>query len=250
MGYVSTPALTFLMGLLNARLGVWLPNPGDPGNAVVSLPAPRDAMAHLLRELLGQTDDYSKFVNLSDGGHFDNLGLYEVVLRRCRRVVVSDAGCDPGHAFGDLGDAIRKIRVDFGIPVEFESEIRIPARGKDGETGPGVLCALGTIHYSAVDGTDPRLDGRLLYLKPTLARRPATTVPYDVQAYARTSEAFPHESTVDQWFSESQFESYRALGDHVVHTLLGGAAVAGWSELLARVEAHLAQGQKSPPPAR
>ena len=135
---------------------------------------------------------------------------------------------------------IRKIRVDFGIPIEFEAEIVIPARGKDGAARSGVLCAYGTIKYSAADGaTAP--DGRLVYLKPTLAQRPASTVPYDVQAYANVCAAFPHESTVDQWFSESQFESYRALGDHVVRTLLGERKVASWDDLVTRVQAHLAR---------
>ena len=247
MGYVSTPALTFVMGLLNARLGVWLPNPGDPGTPVVSRPAPRHATVHLVREMLGLTDDYSKWVNVSDGGHFDNLGLYEVVLRRCRLVVVSDAGCDPRHSFGDLGSVIRKIRVDFGIPIEFESEILIPARGKEGETGPGLLCALGSIKYSAVDGSGVS-DGQLIYLKPTLAPRPTGTVPYDVQAYAHLSQTFPHESTADQWFSESQFESYRTLGDDIVRTLLGGDKVKGRGDLLRCVQDHLSKGEPKPPP--
>ncbi len=248
MGYVSSPALTFLMGLLNARLGVWLPNPGDQGTPAVSRPAPRHATVHLLHELLGLTDDYSRWVNVSDGGHFDNLGLYEVVLRRCRRVVVSDAGCDPRHGFGDLGNVIRKIRVDFGIPIEFGSEILIPARARDGETGPGVLCALGSIRYSAVDGADTP-DGQLLYLKPTLARRPGSSVPYDVQAYSHLSAPFPHESTVDQWFSESQFESYRALGEHAVRALFGEQQLAGWDDLLRRAQDHLARREPLVAPA-
>lgn len=248
MGYVSTPALTFLMGLLNARLGVWLPNPGDQGDGVVSRPAPRHAAAQLLRELLGLTDGFSPWVNLSDGGHFDNLGLYEVVLRRCRRVVVSDAGCDPPHGYGDLGNAIRKIRVDFGIPITFEREIAIPARGEKGKAGPGVLCAIGTIHYEAVDGPGTER-GTLVYLKPTLAARPERTVPYDVQAYATTHGRFPHESTVDQAFSESQFEGYRALGEHVVHTLLGEGAVTDWRDFLRRVRTHLDDGVPPRPPA-
>ena len=71
------------------------------------------------------TDDKNPYVYLSDGGHFENLGLYEMVLRRCHTIVVSDAGCDPGCSFEDLGNAIRKIRIDFGIPIELEDVLKI-----------------------------------------------------------------------------------------------------------------------------
>ena len=69
---------------------------------------------------MGNTTDRYKYVNLSDGGHFENLGLYEMVLRRCHYIVVSDAGEDPECSFADLGEAVRKIRIDFGIPIEFD----------------------------------------------------------------------------------------------------------------------------------
>ncbi len=69
----------------------------------------------LLGELLGQTSNTNPYVFLSDGGHFENLGLYEMVARRCRRIVVVDAGCDPDYAFEDLGNAIRRVRIDLGF---------------------------------------------------------------------------------------------------------------------------------------
>lgn len=238
MGYVSSPPLTFLMGLLNARLGIWLANPNDNGDAVVSSPGPRHATWHLLREMLGETTRYSRYVNLSDGGHFDNLGLYEVVLRRCRLVVVSDAGCDPRSGFGDLGSAIRKIRIDFGIPIRFQKEIRLRPRKEDGELpGEGLHCAVGEICYEAADGAGAP-PGTLIYLKPTLAPFAGETVPYDVQAYASASTAFPHESTVDQWFSESQFESYRALGAYLVGALAGEEPLPDLAAFEKRVRDH------------
>jgi hypothetical protein len=224
MGYVSTPTLTFLLGLFNARLGMWLANPNESGKRVVSSAGPRHATVHLLRELLGATNRYSPYVNLSDGGHFDNLGLYEVVLRRCRLVVVSDAACDPGFGFGDLGNAIRKIRIDFGIPIEFERPgIAILPRATNGTppVGPGLYCAVGTIGYDAVDGANaPK--GKIIYLKPTLAPHGESRIPYDVLSYALGHVPFPHESTADQWFSEAQLESYRALGAHLVEALIPG----------------------------
>src|SRR5262249_30484820 len=148
--------------------------------------------------------------NLSDGGHFDNLGLYEVVLRRCRNVLVCDAGCDGEASFGDLGNSIRKIRIDFGISIEFKSAIEI--RSNDDQK-PGLYCAVATIGYKKVDGDDEVSDGTLIYIKAT-KHATGMPVPYDVYSYSKASKAFPHESTSDQWFSESQFESYRALGRH------------------------------------
>ena len=71
-----------------------------------------------MAETFGLTNDENPYVYLSDGGHFENLGLYEMAMRRCRLIVVSDAGSDPAYAFQDLGNAIRKARIDLGISIE------------------------------------------------------------------------------------------------------------------------------------
>jgi len=213
MGYCSSPVLGFLMTMFNLRLGAWLGNTNKFGNATYSHPGPRHALSCLLAEMLGLTDSNRSYVNLSDGGHFDNLGLYEAVLRRCRYILVSDAGRDESFTFEDLGNSIRKIRIDFGIDVEFKTIRILP----NSSTTQGLCCALGTIRYSLADGTDEKDDGLLLYIKPTL--RGETQIPYDVYSYSKSCQEFPHESTVDQWFSESQFESYRALGFHLAHQL-------------------------------
>jgi hypothetical protein len=151
-------------------------------------------------------------VYLSDGGHFENLGLYEMVVRRCAYIVVSDAGCDIDYVFEDLGNAIRKIRIDLGIPIEFPDGIAIDAarQGNGNEHG-----AIGRIGYSAVDGAVK--DGVLIYLKATRSG----DEPVDVQNYAAAHPAFPHESTANQWFGESQFESYRMLGLHTIEAVAG-----------------------------
>jgi hypothetical protein len=214
MGYHSSAPVTFLLGILNARLGAWLGNTNAKGNATFKHQGPRSALVPLFAELFGMTDSKKQYVQLSDGGHFDNLGLYEMVLRRCRFIIVSDAGMDRGPDFGDLGNAIRKVRIDFGVPIEFDKKIGIVSRDA---TAAGTLCAMGSIRYSKVDGGNPNADGVLIYLKPTLdlfgEGRP---IPYDVFSYQRRARDFPHESTMDQWFDESQFESYRALGDYIV----------------------------------
>jgi hypothetical protein len=159
------------------------------------------------REALALTNDDSRYVYLTDGGHFENLGLYEMVLRRCHYIVLSDAGCDPVCALEDLGNAIRKIRIDLGVPIEMRRfNIQARTSGKIGNH-----CALGEILYDKVDGPHARR-GLIIYIKPSLSG----DEPRDVYNYAQTSAEFPHEPTKDQWFSESQFESYRMLGLHIV----------------------------------
>jgi hypothetical protein len=222
MGYHSSPLVTFLMALFNARLGWWLGNPGPDGEKTFRDSHPQQAVQPLIEEALGLTDRCHPYVHLSDGGHFENLGLYEMVVRRCHLILVSDAGCDPRCTFEDLGNAVRKIRIDLGVPIAFES-VTVAA----GPSGPNLEggCAVGTIDYRCVDG-DSAQQGTLLYLKPSLL---IGALPLDVRSYATASRAFPQESTADQWFSESQFESYRALGKALAdHALAGaGAKFAG-----------------------
>ncbi len=229
MGYSSSPALSFLMTLLNVRLGVWLGNTNEMGDGFYGRPGPGQAVRPLLNELLGRTNRSGRYVSLSDGGHFDNLGLYEVVLRRCRHVLVSDSGQDEKFAFEDLGNAIRKVRIDFGIPIVFKHKILIGRRDDTAQTPDqtvsGIYCAVATIHYEAIDpGAQP---GTIVYIKPTVVALPESPIPYDVYSYWRQDSNFPHQSTGDQWFSESQFESYRALGEFIVTMLCGGDPVTG-----------------------
>jgi hypothetical protein len=215
-GYHSSPVVTFLMALFNVRLGWWLGNPGPAGGHVFRQRGPDFAVRPLIEETFGLTTDTKKYVYLSDGGHFENLGLYEMVLRRCRCIVVIDAGCDPECKLEDLGNAIRKLRADLGISIEFrEGDFPIHSRAgyekvkQAGKTGKRF--AIATIHYKEIDGDD-KDDGVLLYLKPTVYG----DEPVDISNYAATSETFPHETTADQWFTESQFESYRMLGMYTV----------------------------------
>ncbi len=208
-GYHSSPMVALLMTFFNVRLGWWLGNPGAMGHDTFHDSSPDSPVHYMVKEGLGLTDSTNPYVYLSDGGHFENLGLYEMVLRRCRLIVVSDAGCDSGCSLEDLGNAIRKIRVDLGVKIDinkFEIFSRADAEGKK----IGKYCAVGEIDYGSAD-TDGK-KGTLIYLKPALLGNE----PRDIYNYSRCSEEFPHESTSDQWFGETQFESYRALGQRVV----------------------------------
>jgi hypothetical protein len=211
MGYHSSPPLAFLMTLFNARLGQWLGNPCRP---MWNQAGPRLAFLPFVRELLGLTDAERPFVFLSDGGHFENLGIYEMLRRRCRTIVAVDAGADPEFEFADLGNAIRKVRIDFGVEVSFPqppSPNRKPTRlgliNRPGMPTPSPYCAIGDIQYPEI----PDQQGTLIYIKAAIHG----DEPEDISSYATASKAFPHESTIDQFFTESQFESYRQLGLHI-----------------------------------
>ena len=206
MGYHSAPPVTFLLAFFNVRLGWWLGNPGEAGRNTFDRSCPRIAVRPMLAEAFGLTDAANPYVYLSDGGHFENLGLYEMVLRRCHYIVVSDGSCDSDRSFTDLGNAIRKIRIDLGIDIEIETEL-LELQG--GDRISRAHFALGLIRYDRVDHGAPA--GLLIYLKPSLTGNE----PADVTEYASCHEEFPHEPTADQFFDESQFESYRALGFHI-----------------------------------
>jgi predicted acylesterase/phospholipase RssA len=217
MGYHSTPAAAFLMTVFNLRLGWWMQNPARPQQW--QREGPRWGFLYLLSELLGAANEQSKFVYLSDGGHFDNLGIYELVRRRCRFIMVVDAGCDTGFEFEDLGNAIRKCKIDMGVSIDIDAGAIVPTDGRS-----RLHCAVGTIHYEHL-GSEA-VEGYLLYIKPSLTGNE----PADVLQYAKAHPAFPHEPTSDQWFAESQFESYRTLGQHIARTVFDGANVLASQE--------------------
>lgn len=261
MGYHSSPPLAFLMTLFNVRLGRWFANPVRPipkglatrlreltarvrdfrqrfgptapralpqgvathtpvkpdGKDTVKPPrtSPRIGLWYLLKELFGLTDATANFVYLSDGGHFENLGIYELVRRRCRLIVVIDAGADGQFDFEDLGNAIRKCGTD--LHVEIEIGVGRIDRLKPAEFSQS-HCVTGTIRYDKVDRGGKV--GTLLYIKPSLLG----TEYADVLNYRKTNKTFPHQPTADQWFDETQFETYRSLGYSIGRIALQKAA--------------------------
>ena len=211
MGYHSSAPLAFLMTVFNVRLGWWLANPKQ--RQVTDSQGPRWGLTYLLCELFGATNDERDYVYLSDGGHFENLGLYELVRRRCRFIIACDASADPDMNFGDLGNAIEKCRTDFSVEID----VRVHELLKDKTSGRSKQhCAVGKITYP-----DRDYQGVLLYMKPTLTG----DEPTDVLRYANQDESFPHQSTADQFFDESQFESYRALGKHITRCAFEGQKI-------------------------
>jgi hypothetical protein len=239
MGYHSSPSIAFLLTLFNVRLGWWLGNPGAAGSflprwrwqrvlkqrmtrpdrplAPYAQEAPWFAAGSLLAELFGLTSENSAYVYVSDGGHFENLGLYEMVRRRRRWIIVSDGAQDLGRGYEDLGNAARKIWLDLGARIRFPvSPLLEATRG----TIPAELpyFALGTIEYisnGAPDGPTPT--GNILYIKPAVRGDEGAA---EFIAYQRMHPDFPYQSTANQWFDEPQLEAYRALGHHIMASLV------------------------------
>jgi hypothetical protein len=208
MGYSSSPAITFLLALFNVRLGWWFGNPGEEGAQTYHRAGPTFALRPLVDETFGLTTDENPYIYLSDGGHFENLGLYEMVRRRCRQIIVVDAGQDPDYGFEDLGNAVRKIAIDLGVTIRFHGLDKLKKRPKEGVIGAGhPYHAIGEIDYPTADGA-PSDFGVILYIKAGYHG----VEDAGIRAYATANPTFPHQSTIDQWFSESQFESYRSLG--------------------------------------
>jgi glycerophosphoryl diester phosphodiesterase len=225
MGRASSPALAFLMTVFNVRLGWWVGNPRETDG--VKTPSPRMGLPYTALELFGRTDDRKRYVNLSDGGHFENLGVYELIRRGCRYIIACDAGQDGRFFAEDLGRLVRQCRTDFGVEIDIDIE-RIRQRTTAGLSH--THCVVGRIRYLSIPrrtssgrlvnpdggpvlpGSRPaHEEGYLVYLKPSLTGDEAQ----DLLEYVRRVPDFPHQTTADQWFDESQFESYRKLGMHI-----------------------------------
>ncbi len=205
MGHSSTGALALLLTIFNVRLGRWVGNPAHRDTPWKEQ-SPWWGLRYLLYELFGSITNRDKFVYLSDGGHFENLGVYELVRRRCKLIVVSSCGKDSDYVFDDLSNAIRLCNIDFGIPIEIE-----PRAIKPDERGLSkTQFVTGLVRYSVLNlpGQETHEDGLLIYIKPAITGR--TSV--DIRHYQSLNPDFPQESTTDQWYTESQFESYRKLG--------------------------------------
>jgi hypothetical protein len=206
-GFHTDPGVAFLLTLFNVRLGRWCPNPLNKSFTPAS---PLFGGARYINELFGEANSKSDYVYLSDGGHFDNLGIYELVRRRTSVILTCDCGADAPLRFDDLADTIRKCSSDFGVDIVIDVD---PLRLIAGDSRPSCSAshiALGTIRYPEANGS-PAFEGKLVLVKPTLTRGIFQRAS-DLINYALTEPLFPQQTTLDQWFDEAQFESYRKLG--------------------------------------
>lgn len=229
MGAYTLPSVRFLMSLFNVRMGRWVPHPDRVRQVLGLTPAAwrltydaaqrevqrwtrlRIALWHatpryLLREMTGSLDDQQDLVNVSDGGHLENLGAYELLRRRCRFVIVGDGEADPGMQFHALAALVLYARLDLGIEIT----IALDDVGRGEKRAGHRHCAIGTIRYPARDGLAEGV-GTLVYLKSSLTGDEDHLIAH----YHAAWPDFPHETTADQFFSEEQFEAYRSLGLHI-----------------------------------
>jgi hypothetical protein len=209
------PLLNFLLAMLNVRLGYWLPSPGwvnEHGGFRL-----RVGPIYFLAEALGIRSRFvGNAVYLSDGGHIENLGIFELLRRRCRFVVAIDGEADPDLTFNGLAVLQRMAFTDLGARVEIDLEDIRPQ-------GSGLSrrhFALGRIRYA--DGSS----GEILYIKSSVTG----TEPEFIREHRSRNPDFPHESTGDQFFDEAQFEAYRALGRKIGNDLLRSRSLRAYDE--------------------
>ncbi|WP_460518487.1 hypothetical protein [Flindersiella endophytica] len=233
--YFRTRPMRLLFAMVNARLGVWLPNPywgtssssasfadrcraaADAGKLgpfgglvafgasgwahIVSL-VDKPGPYRLFKEAFGATSLYDRRLYVTDGGHYDQLGLVEALRRRPDRIIVVDASNDTEDVFTSVGLAIATARMDLG--VEIELDLRPMRRGDD-----GVRAERAWAH-----GTATCPDGKTIELY-VLKALLTPDLPWDVEAYAARHPEFPRRTTGDQLYGEFDFEAYRELGHHL-----------------------------------
>ena len=223
-GLTRNKFLSLVMSLLNLKLGYWASNTGeqrtkiDPNHFFPGCYSFGNALG-----IRGFRED-KKFVQLSDGGHFENMAVYELVRRRARLIFVCDGGADPIASFSDFQTTVRRVEDDFGAKIKVDDDLgpdNIVPVNKSGAEYPkerefaklGFM--KGEVTYS--DGSK----GTIIYLKTTLIK----DVSFKVKGYAAANPDFPDQSTADQFFDEVQFEAYRELGYAIACQMMDHPAV-------------------------
>jgi hypothetical protein len=265
MGSRTSLGLSVLCGLANVRLGYWWDSAigrdfGVAGSRVLrSLERAFPVQVYLLSEFLSRFYGTSRARwFLSDGGHFENMGGYELIRRRLARILLVDAEADPRYTFEGLANLLRKARLDFGAeitflgPEELDAAVARPHRHLFGSLEqlrrgrwfeePVHDVRTGQARRSIDDPVDetrhslahaalarvtfmdePARVGWLVYVKPTLTGDESA----DLTQYHRSHPSFPQETTADQFFDEAQWESYRMLGFLIAHDVFGAERPSG-----------------------
>lgn len=217
MGYKSNRFLAFVMTILNMRLGYWAPNPAS-------------RRRHLwtwwpwfhVTELLSLSNSARQRISLSDGGQIENLGVFDLLRRRCRLIIAVDASADPAYGFDDLKELVVQARNILGVTIDFIAKPEEIIR-------PDPSYGYSREHFAIADigvlpGADKEFEGyqgTLVYLKSSikapLERKPDRAGSYAYKTYHPT---FPHEPTSDQFFDDTQWEAYRTLGQYMAEDML------------------------------
>ncbi|MCG8450631.1 MAG: hypothetical protein MI725_13765 [Pirellulales bacterium] len=247
----SNPLQLMLLMFANMRLGQWVETPGHYAKRGYLHPWTKHWRFTPFQALLACRKPIRErsLCFVTDGGHYENLGIEPLLQRRCRLIFAMDAGQDQDYAFADFTTLMRRMRIMEGIKFEllddgqsantFEqlipAQLRYKQAGADRPTVQGKRKEaraekgadeenLLEKHWSEChfvmlriiyDQDQPDLDGCLIYMKPTLTG----DEPFDLQQYARLNSSFPHDQTADQFFAPDRFESYRQLGYHIMNTV-------------------------------
>jgi Patatin-like phospholipase len=294
MGKKTIKALSFLLALTNVRLGVWVPNPrrvdglsqsrfdlGSDGSGAGQetlerlvgrkesadghtpgwFTRRRPTPLYLFKELFGWTSVKDRFLYITDGGHFDNLGLIELLRRGCTTIFCLDAGGDPSGNYSALGEAVALARSELQVDIQINPTPIKPGTDRIAPQDSVV----GRYRFrmtperkdagSVADDEDTQWMGELVYCRAAVTE----DAPWDVRAFHESDKRFPYHSTFDQLFNDQKFESYRALGAHTVrkavvarHRRFAREAIRGiliriardratitTTDLLGRVDQHL-----------
>lgn len=223
MGSQTSPGLAALLFMSGVRLGFWMPKLRDPApDGVISGPDQRDRLLRafpksvaVIAESLARFPGLgSPFWYVSDGGHFDNTGIYALLKRRPSVIVAADCGADPEFQFGDVESLVRKAKIDYRADIDF---INFDLDGASEAAGTFVSVSprqcehpllLACIRYEPIPGEAQKI-GALIVVKP----RVLGDLPFDTLAYATRNPTFPQQTTGDQFFDEAQWEAYHELGE-------------------------------------
>jgi len=224
-GLTRNKTVSLVMNLLNFRLGYWVNNPRRPETLLEKTLA---RMAGNIRPNHFFPSGYysatgrgyaenSKFSELSDGGHFENLGLYELVRRRCRLIIICDGGQDNSASYSDFVTAIRRIEADFGARIILNKQAgpeRMIAKVREGMYPGDALYAdkgyfvAKVVYAEKPDAAGWAKDGVIIYMKTTMIE----DLSMKAKGYKGANPDFPDQTTGDQFFDDEQFEAYRELG--------------------------------------
>jgi len=219
-GLTIKPLISAIMTIFNLRLGYWVVNPNP------EVQANQKVMPSFLSPgfwgVTGRSkiNETSKYIQLSDGGHFENLAMYELIRRHCKLIICSDAEQDGEFTFGSLANIIEKARVDFGVEIKISAADLDGLKYSEDESGGVVFAKKAyTVAEIIYPGDEPA--GKLVYIKTTLT----SDIPAELISYKQSHSAFPDETTADQFFNEKQFEAYRVLGLHFTDSLINNGVL-------------------------
>lgn len=228
MGTGTIKNLSFWLALFNVRLGYWI---RKPGTLVCGLKA-RPGLPYLLREMFGWANEKRPYVNVSDGGHIENLGVYELLRRRCKYIVAIDGEQDAKMTFHGLTTLQRLAAIDLGVKIDIGVDaLRLSDKGLSHSH-----FAFCRIRYPQDKRDGKESYGYMIYLKLSLTGNEGEFI----RRYRLDEPDFPHHSTADQFFTEAQFEAYRSLGEHIGDKMFlpalveSGVPAAGVSSMAAK----------------